>query len=645
MTAGKQRTIMIALALILLRSAAWAEAGLSVDPSRNIYAARTLGMGGAHVGLSNDGEGIFSNPSGLANVEFPQIMGLTRRMLLNETSYAIWSWAIPSRWGTLGMGYVDLTTTGSTPTMRDPGTGRIVANPSVEAMSYENSVIMLTYSREIPWNKIELGSNLKLFNQTLYDPSHQLAHASAVSLDLSASYRPRKYLNLGINVQNLLMTSLIWSNSSDKLGGYTKLGAALNLFGESSEEALYRYPEKVVACLDIDLPHDVLSPVPLLHLGMEWSITREIALRAGINQENAGSALTLGVGLKNSAIRFDYAYSQKPGILGENPHYFSLAYVGERVFSTQTRLKRIEPAIKFLSPKNRTITTTELIRVKAELKGRKIEEVRNAWTVPFFEVTYEARETSSEAGLFGIRYNDYPLSQAGTVEVLRLLDLGRNVIRFSGYVTPEVVMVSAEAAILRITPFADTPMDFWGIEPITLNIVLGLMRGYPDNTFKPEKGISRAELTALLVRASGIDQAKWDLALNQVKFIDIEKKWYLPYVNIGVELGLVKGYPDNTFKPNKILNRAEAVTFISRFAKIVPQAGIPFPDLNSGFWAVPYIQAAKTAGLLKYLEGVNFEPERAFSRAEAAEVLYRTDPVQKKVDEFWDYGIINKPEG
>ncbi|MFA4967220.1 MAG: S-layer homology domain-containing protein [Candidatus Margulisiibacteriota bacterium] len=620
---------------------AYADTGTTIDISRTIYSGRTLGMGGAHVALSDDGEGLFTNPSGLTKIQFPQMMGLSRTLFLDETSYSLFSWAMPTSWGTFGLGYSGAQTGGSSPTMRDPGTNRITINPSLEALSYNNSVTLLSYARALPWYDISVGGNLKFFNQSL-NGAGQYDHAGATSVDLAASYKPLKYLNLGVNLQNILGGSMSWKNASEKLGGYYKLGAALNVLGA---DALFKHDQNVIACFDMDIPHDVLGGSTLMHIGTEWAPFSILSLRAGINQENAGTGLTFGVGFRNTAFRFDYAYVQRSGLTGDNPHYFSLSYIGDRTVASSKKFKRAEAGIVFLNPKNRSITSAETVVLKADVKAKKIFDQKTTWTVPLLEVTSEVKEVFDLVAISDIRQNGYTVSQTGTIEIPVNLNPGRNIISVSGNVTPENISVSDEVKVLRITPFSDVSMDYWAIEPITLNSVLGLIKGYPKGDFRPEKGITRAELTALLVRTGSIDSLRWNLAASQETFKDVKPKaWFAPYVNYGVELGLVTGYPNKTFKPNAVLNRAEGVTILARFAKLVEKEGVPFSDLKPGFWANKFIQPAKDAGILQYLKEGSFEASKAFSRAEAAEVLYRTAPIQKKVNEFWDTGIVTAGE-
>jgi len=61
---------------------------------------------------------------------------------------------------------------------------------------------------------------------------------------------------------------------------------------------------------------------------------------------------------------------------------------------------------------------------------------------------------------------------------------------------------------------------------------------------------------------------------------------------------------------------------------------LPFPDVEIKHWAAPVIAAAKEAGLLEYLVGKNFEPNRELTRAEAAEMLSKTKFGKDKIKEL-----------
>jgi len=94
---------------------------------------------------------------------------------------------------------------------------------------------------------------------------------------------------------------------------------------------------------------------------------------------------------------------------------------------------------------------------------------------------------------------------------------------------------------------------------------LGLVRGYGDGTFRPRRTLTRAELTALLVRAaSGVEPSSGDVDLP---FVDAGSvpPWARGYVEAALAEGLVRGYDDGTFRPGAAVTLSEGVALLSRF--------------------------------------------------------------------------------
>ncbi len=626
--------------------------GVTTDPSLDLFSARQLGMGGACVGFAGDATGVFANPAGLAGLRFPQVVTSSRNVMLDEAQYLLAGWALPTDYGVFGLGYAGLGTSGSFATTLDPATGRVLQDPSHEAGSYSSSVIALSYAREIAVPlKASVGGSLKLFNQALGGAGVAQA-GNGLGLDLGANYRPLPWLTAGVVLQNLV-GAVSWPGSQDRVGGYYKIGAAASVLGTS--EAYYYYPQRLDVGFDLALPNGVLanSSSFLYHLGCEYTPVNNIALRAGFNQEPAGTGLTLGIGLVNGGFRFDYAYEQRPGLPGDNPHYFSLSYIGERVLSYEPKTRSRQPHLKFLAPRNLVITDQATIDATVEAWADKVIDQKRTWTVTAVAATFDVQEITTREALPEVYLNGQKLDRQGTVEVKIPLKEGRNLIVLSSYTSAEVsgdrvlmpaMTGTAEARVLKITPFKDAPLSFWAIEPISLTGALGLVTGYPDDTFKPDRGITRAELVTLLVKSVELRAETLDAYGTHEVFKDAKTShWAAKYIAYGSALKYVTGYPDGTFQPNKVLNRAEGVAILARYAGTVSSAEVtvPFPDLKAGFWANKDIAAAKQSGMLAYLAGKEFKPNEPFTRAEACEVLYRVPAVQKKVNEFWETGLIS----
>ena len=102
--------------------------------------------------------------------------------------------------------------------------------------------------------------------------------------------------------------------------------------------------------------------------------------------------------------------------------------------------------------------------------------------------------------------------------------------------------------------------------------------------------------------------------------------------------GVVKGYPDGTFRPGEKVTRAEGLAMIARFGGVKETTfNEEFSDINTRHWAATVIAGAYAEGMLVFLKGQKFDPNRFLTRAEAVEILYRSKPVSTLVDNLLDF--------
>lgn len=154
----------------------------------------------------------------------------------------------------------------------------------------------------------------------------------------------------------------------------------------------------------------------------------------------------------------------------------------------------------------------------------------------------------------------------------------------------------------------------------------GYIAGYPDHTFRPAKSMTRAEAAAILARLcklTGADNAKPD-------FKDADG-WYNAAINDVVKAGYMKGYPDGSFKPDQPITRAEFAVILSHVLKD-ETAPNPFKD-TAGHWAKDAIDKAYAQGIIKGYGDNTFRPDALVSRAEAVAMANRTFRLQKTVVE------------
>jgi hypothetical protein len=97
-------------------------------------------------------------------------------------------------------------------------------------------------------------------------------------------------------------------------------------------------------------------------------------------------------------------------------------------------------------------------------------------------------------------------------------------------------------------------------EAVDVLMALGVVNGYPDGEYKPERVVTRAEMAKLLVEALGYGQ----LASGTAPYSDTAGHWAAGSIGLASGIGLVQGYPDGTFKPDASVSFDEAVTMILR---------------------------------------------------------------------------------
>lgn len=106
--------------------------------------------------------------------------------------------------------------------------------------------------------------------------------------------------------------------------------------------------------------------------------------------------------------------------------------------------------------------------------------------------------------------------------------------------------------------FSDVPAGAWYYDAVMSLCGKGIMSGYEDNSFKPDKNITRAELSAVLARFI------YD-GNTELRAVDVDKNsWYADAVAKMINAGYINGYEDGTIKPDKLITRGETSAIIDR---------------------------------------------------------------------------------
>lgn len=184
---------------------------------------------------------------------------------------------------------------------------------------------------------------------------------------------------------------------------------------------------------------------------------------------------------------------------------------------------------------------------------------------------------------------------------------------------------NAEAQVEH--PFTDVPS---GLTP-AVNYVYEnqYMSGFPDNTFRPDANIKRAQAANALWRKAGSPAvttgdcpAEWQ---------DVIGNWAEEAICWMLQQGYANGYPDGTFRPEGNLTRAQAAVWVGNAHRVVYTGGScsftgtgpNFSDYNQFTWAVNEVCGLNRGGVLDGYSDNTFRPSINMSRGQYTNLIYK----------------------
>ncbi|WP_250277474.1 S-layer homology domain-containing protein [[Clostridium] colinum] len=186
----------------------------------------------------------------------------------------------------------------------------------------------------------------------------------------------------------------------------------------------------------------------------------------------------------------------------------------------------------------------------------------------------------------------------------------------------KVVSISTLVAAFSMTTYANTLNvkdieGHWAENVVAKWVNNGLISGYEDGNFKPNNTITRAEFVTVANKGLNFTNK------GNANFTDVsENSWYYNEVAIATGEGYIKGYPDNTFKPNDIVTRAQVAVVLSNILNLESKESVSFSDNNEiPSWANEAVIKVVSNGYMKGYPDGTFKPNQPLTRAEAVFVL------------------------
>ena len=125
----------------------------------------------------------------------------------------------------------------------------------------------------------------------------------------------------------------------------------------------------------------------------------------------------------------------------------------------------------------------------------------------------------------------------------------------------------------KTNDFTDVAEDAWYNNAISTLAKAGALSGYEDGTFRPNQPITRAELVKIAMSFYGTVHS------DSHVFNDVGEHWAAAFINGAADLGFVDGYGDETFQPDRYVTRAEAIKIINRTLNRAPDKDHLLPDM------------------------------------------------------------------
>lgn len=150
----------------------------------------------------------------------------------------------------------------------------------------------------------------------------------------------------------------------------------------------------------------------------------------------------------------------------------------------------------------------------------------------------------------------------------------------------------------------------------------GMITGYPDGSFRPDRTVTRAEFAVMLANSLKLQNEE---AILSFKDTDRIGQWAKAAVARAVSLGLIQGDNNSNFRPDAPMTRSEMAVMLARALDLVPKAHSAgfADDRDIPVWAVGAAAEMKNLGIMQGKGNNCFFPKDAATRAETVTVLLR----------------------
>ncbi len=188
---------------------------------------------------------------------------------------------------------------------------------------------------------------------------------------------------------------------------------------------------------------------------------------------------------------------------------------------------------------------------------------------------------------------------------------------------PAIVSVAPAQAQ---TTFTDVAANYWASDFIQTLSTRGVIKGFPDGSFRPNEVVTRAQFASMVSGAFNTPSVR-----SSNDFQDVSSGyWGSNAIRDAYQKGFMTGYPNSTFQPNQQIPRVQALVSLANGLNYQPDGDVnSILDNYSDSSSIPSYALSSVAAATNQRMVVNYpnltqlNPNRSMTRAEAASLIYQ----------------------